>query len=416
MKKRVVITGIGAVTPSGTGKEAIWNSTINGISSAQVSEKFVNNELPVKIACEVKDFEPKMYLKPRTIMCLDRQAQFAFVSAKMAIDDSNLQLDSMLSDKTGVFEGTALASLNTNFERHCLYLKEGIRKISPFALLNGLTGNASAAIASEYKLHGPAVTFSSGCVSSSYAIGYGFRKIQHGELTIAIAGGAEAPVSKEIIGMFSKASLLSTQNDKPGSACKPFDLCRDGFVLGEGGAFLVLEELEHALNRNADIYAELIGFGETTDAFHPSSPEPGGKFYVNAMEFALTDAGITTEEIEYINVHGTATKLNDVSETNAIKNTYKENSANIAVSSTKPVTGHLLGACGSIELIITSLAIKNGLIPPTANLENIDPACNLNVINAPIKKEINYAMSNNLSFGGRNSSIIIKRFLSNSKN
>jgi 3-oxoacyl-[acyl-carrier-protein] synthase II len=411
MKKRVVITGIGVLTPCGIGKQELWNSVINGISYAEVSDVLKCSDIHVKIANELKGFNPENYLNPRTIMRLDRQGVLSFCAAKIAIEDSDLKITESESPKTGIFEGTALSSLNTNFERHSLYIKNGLKKISPMALLNGLTGNASGMIALEYSIHGPAITFSNGCVSSSYAIGYGFKKIQTGELEIAIAGGAEAPVSIEIIGLFAKAGLLSVNNENPGDACKPFDRYRDGFVLGEGGAFLILEELERALMRHAKIYAELKGFGESTDAYHGSSPHPKGIYYANAMKCALVDAGIEPEEIEYVNVHGTATKWNDPSESRAIKSLFKSYSERLPVSSTKQITGHLLGACGSLELAITCLAIMNGQIPHIANLKDKDPECGINVIRSPIKKKINYAMSNNLSFGGRNSSLIIKRFL-----
>jgi 3-oxoacyl-[acyl-carrier-protein] synthase II len=408
MKKRVVITGIGIIAPCGTRKELLWDSVLKGESFAGLSQTLAKANLPVKIACEIKNLENICGLAPRTLMRLDRQGILSLVSAKAAIEDSKLHIDEDLSFNTGVFEGTALASLNTNFERHTKYLNEGLKKISPLALLNGLTGNASGMVSQEFKIHGPAITFSSGCVSSSYAIGYGFKKIQNGELIIAVSGGAEAPVSEEIAGMFSKANLLSTRNDTPAEACKPFDKDRSGFVLGEGGAYLVLEELEHAINRNAGIYAEIIGFGESTDAYHGSSPEPEGRFYAKAMELALGDASILPEDINYINVHGTATKLNDPAETRAIKSVF--GGSKPAVSSTKQVTGHLLGACGSIEMVITCLAVINNKIPPVSNLTTPGPDCDLNVIKYPVEINIKYAMCNNLSFGGRNSSIIISKF------
>lgn len=410
MKNRVVITGIGVITPCGTDNESLLDSVLKGRSFAAVSQTLSDANLPVRIACEIKDLEKVCGLAPRTMMRLDRQGILSFASAKAAIEDSKLIIDESLSYKTGVFEGTALASLNSNFERHTKYIQEGFKKISPLALLNGLTGNASGMIAQELKIHGPAITFSNGCVSSSYSIGYGFRKIKDGELIAAIAGGAEAPVSAEIAGLFSKANLLSTRNEEPQNACKPFDLYRDGFVLGEGGAYLVLEELEHAIQRNARIYAEIIGFGETTDAYHGSSPEPEGRYYAGAMELALKDASILPEDIHYLNVHGTATKLNDPVESRAIKRVFCGKGEGPSVSATKQITGHLLGACGSIEMVITCLALINKVVPPVHNLSSIDPECGLNVSKYPVEKDIQYAMSNNLSFGGRNSSIIISKY------
>lgn len=410
-KKRVVVTGIGVVTPCGDDCEKLWDSVITGNSSAEISNSLKDSEIPVKIASELNNFCPNKYFNPKIAMRLDRQGVFAFAAAKMAVDDARLKTEELPMFKTGVFEGTALASLNTNFQRHSLYLKEGLKKIGPLALLNGLAGNASGVIAHHFNIHGPAITFSNACVSSSIAIGYAFRKIQNGDLEIAIAGGAEAPVSKEIIGLFAKANLLSTNNQEPHGACKPFDLNRNGFFIGEGGAFLILEELERALNRKANIYTELKGFGESTDAYHGSSPEPQGKYYASAMEDAFAEAGVMPEQIDYINVHGTATKLNDPAEANGIKAIFNGHSSNVLISSTKQVTGHLLGACGSLELAITCLAVKNNLAPGVKTLQNVDPECNVNIIKEPVKKEINFAMSNNLSFGGRNSSIIISKFI-----
>lgn len=410
MEKKVVITGIGVITSSGIGKEKLWNSVLNGISSAGISEILKSNNLPAKIASEITDFDALKYLSNRALLRLDKEAAFALIASNMALEDSQLTIDESLSSEIGVFEGTALASLNNNFERHTKYLAEGMKKISPLALLNGLTGNASGMIAQELNIHGPAITFSNGCVSSSYAIGYAYRRIQSGELKAAITGGAEAPVSTEIVGLFSKANLMSTQTEDLNNACRPFDICRNGFFLGEGGAFLVLEELEYALNRNAHIYAELLGFGESTDAYHGSSPEPNGKYYAAAMKDALSDAEIDCEDIDYLNAHGTASKLNDPAESGAIKNVFRSYSRMLPVSSTKQVTGHLLGSCGSLELIITCLALNNCIVPPVSNLETLDPECSINVPKIPIEKEIKYAMSNNLSFGGRNSSIIIKKF------
>jgi 3-oxoacyl-[acyl-carrier-protein] synthase II len=319
-------------------------------------------------------------------------------------------VDCTTSGRTGIFDGTSLGSINSNLSQQRAMIESPSARVSPSALLKGMTGSSSGDVALHFHLHGPAVTFSMGSVSSSYAIGYAFRKIKMNELDVAFAGGAEAPLSKEIVSLFSTAHLLSTDNDAPGAACKPFDVHRNGFVMGEGGAMLILEELHGALKRGARIYAEIAGFGESTDAYHQTTPDPDGCMIVDAMKSAMKEANIHPCEVQYINAHGTATQFNDAAEAKAIERIFNEPGRTLAVSSTKPVTGHLLGACGAVELAVSSLAVFHQWIPPTMNLT--EPECSLDCVPQHGRScTINVAMSNNYSFGGRNSSLVIKRFI-----
>ncbi len=410
--RRVVITGIGVTVPGGIGTGQLWNHIRNGVSAAGVVDGFREEHLPVQIGAEVKNFDPAEFLDRKSVLRTERCTQFALASAELAYHDAGCTMDSTTSGRTGVFDGTSLGSINSNLSQQRAMLEAPSARVSPSALLKGMTGSSSGDVALHFHVHGPAVTFSMGSVSSSYAIGYAFRKIKMNELDVAFAGGAEAPISKEIISLFSTAHLLSTDNDCPATACKPFDVHRNGFVMGEGGAMMILEELQQALKRGARIYAEVVGFGESTDAYHQTTPDPEGNMIVDAMEAAMKEANIRACEVQYINAHGTATQFNDTAEAKAIERVFSESSHSPAVSSTKPITGHLLGACGAVELAITSLALYHQWIPPTMNLTEPEPACSLDCVPQHGRScTINIAMSNNYSFGGRNSSLVIKRFI-----
>lgn len=411
MKHRVVITGIGVVVPCGVGPEKFWYHVGHGIPTADTISRFDTDGLPTRIACETKEFDPHNYLDRRLIRRLERCAQFAVSAAKLAQQDADIMIDAQTGRRTGVFEGTALGCINSNFERHREYLYDGVRHVSPLGLVTGMTGNASSCIAQEFHLQGPSITLSNGCVSSSYAVGCAFRKIQYGEIDVAFAGGAEAPISREMLVLFSKTDLLSKQNDDPTGACKPFDTRRDGFVLGEGGAILIIEQLKHAAKRNARIYAEIVGFGETTDAYHPTRPEPGGEMIAQAMRYALAEAHIQPHEVDYLNAHGTATVFNDPVETRTIKKVFGDHASHLPISSLKPITGHLLGACGVVEVVASVLAIKHKWIPPTANLQQPDPQCDLDCVpKSGRSSDVRVAVSNNYSFGGRNASLVFREF------
>ena len=368
--------------------------------------------LPVQIGAEVKNFDPAEFIDRKSVLRTERCTQFALASAELAYHDAGRTMDSTTSGRTGVFDGTSLGSINSNLSQQRAMIEAPSARVSPSALLKGMTGSSSGDVALHFQAHGPAVTFSMGSVSSSYAIGYAFRKIKMNELDVAFAGGAEAPLSKEIISLFSTAHLLSTDNDSPGAACKPFDVHRNGFVMGEGGAMLILEELQQALKRGAHIYAELVGFGESTDAYHQTTPDPSGNMIAGAMQAAMKEANVNPCEVQYLNAHGTATQFNDAAEAKAIERVFSESGRTLAVSSTKPITGHLLGACGAVELAITSLALYHQWIPPTMNLTEPEPACSLDCVPQHGRScTIDIAMSNNYSFGGRNSSLVIKRFI-----
>jgi 3-oxoacyl-[acyl-carrier-protein] synthase II len=411
-RRRVVVTGIGVTVPGGIGTGQLWNHIHEGVSAAGIVDDFREEHLPVHIGAEVKDFDPAEFIDRKSISRTERCTQFALASAELAYHDAGCTVDCTTSKRTGVFDGTSLGSINSNLSQQRAMLEAPSARVSPSALLKGMTGSSSGDVALHFHTHGPAVTFSMGSVSSSYAIGYAFRKIKMNELDVAFAGGAEAPLSKEIISLFSTAHLLSTDNDCPATACKPFDVHRNGFVMGEGGAMMILEELQQALKRGAHIYAEIAGFGESTDAYHQTTPDPEGSMIVDAMEAAMKEANIRPYEVQYINAHGTATQFNDAAEAKAIQRVFSESGRSPAVSSTKPITGHLLGACGAVEFAITSLAIFHQWIPPTMNLKEPEPAFDLDCVPQHGRScEINVAISNNYSFGGRNSSLVIKRWI-----
>ncbi len=410
--RRVVITGIGLTVPGGIGSEQLWGNLRDGVSAAGVVDALSEEHLPVQIGAEVKNFDPAEFLDRKSVLRTERCTQFALASAELAYHDAGRTMDSTTSERTGVFDGTSLGSINSNLSQQRAMIEAPSARVSPSALLKGMTGSSSGDVALHFHAHGPAVTFSMGSVSSSYAIGYAFRKIKMNELDVAFAGGAEAPLSKEIISLFSTARLLSTDNDSPGAACKPFDVHRNGFVMGEGGAMLILEELQQALKRGAHIYAEIAGFGESTDAYHQTTPDPDGSMVAYAMQAAMKEANVHPSEVQYLNAHGTATQFNDAAEAKAIERVFTESGRTLAVSSTKPITGHLLGACGAVELAITSLALYHQWIPPTMNLTEPEPACSLDCVPQHGRScTIDIAMSNNYSFGGRNSSLVIKRII-----
>lgn len=412
MERRVVITGIGVAAPGGVGHEELWSRIHLGVSAAERLDELGDDRLSVQMGATVKNFDPADYLDRKQISRTERCTQFALASAELAYHDSELSIDPEASRRAGVFDGTSLGSINANLTQQRTMIEAPSARVSPSVLLKGMTGSSSGDVALHFHLNGPSVTFSMGSVSSSYAIGYAYRKIKSNELDIAFAGGSEAPLSKEIIALFSSAHLLSTDNDNPANACKPFDLHRDGFVMGEGGATLILEELEQALKRGAHIYAEIAGFGENTDAYHETTPEPEGMMIAEAMRSAMHEANVQPCDVQYINAHGTATRFNDTAETKAIRRVFATCRKDLAISSTKPNTGHLLGACGALELAITSLALYDQWIPPTLNLRDPEPDCTFDCVPGCGRSSVlTAALSNNYSFGGRNASLLLKRFI-----
>lgn len=410
-KKRVVITGLGVVSPGGIGKNAFWKTIKKGKSITSRITRFDSSSFPCQIAAEAKDFNPLDFMDPKTARRNELSSQFSLASAKMAVEDSQLKINDDHSDKIGVFDGTSLGTLGWQIEQSALFMEKGYRRLHPLSSVIGFPGSAAAAISRVYKLHGPSLTFTSGSTSSSIAIGYGFNAIRKGELDILIAGGSEAPIWPSILASFCKVDVLSKRNDQPDKASRPFDKFRDGFILGEGSGMMILEELQHALNRNATIYAEILGFYANCDAYHATSPDPEGTYIAKAMQLALENAHVKPEEIDYINAHGTSTILNDKIETMAIKKVFGAHAKKLAVSSTKSMIGHLLGACGALELIACALAINKGFIPPTINYEQPDPECDLDYVpNKGLPYKIGTLLSNNFSFGGKNTVLILGEY------
>ncbi|MCK5458090.1 MAG: beta-ketoacyl-ACP synthase II, partial [Melioribacteraceae bacterium] len=367
--RRVVITGIGALTPIGNSIDEMWKNMLLGKSGASTITKFDTTPFTTKFACEVKDFEAEKYIDRKEAKRMDLFAQFAIASAAMAMDDSKIDLDSVDKERFGVIYGSGIGGIKTFEDQARNFINGGPRKISPFFIPMMISDIAAGHISIKYGLKGPNYATTSACATSTHAIADAFFIIQRGSADIIVSGGAEASVTQMAVGGFNAARALSSWNDRPLEASRPFDKDRNGFVIGEGSATLILEELEHAEKRGAKIYAEVIGAGLTGDAFHVTAPAPEGNGAYRSMREALRDGGINPEEVDYINAHGTSTVLNDLNETKAIKNLFGDHAYKIAISSTKSMTGHLLGATGALESIVCILAMKNSIIPPTINLD-----------------------------------------------
>lgn len=410
-RRRIVITGMGVISPVGTGLNKFWDSLINGQSGIDKITCFDANDLPTKIAGEVKDFNPEYYIEKKELKRLDRFTQFAISATKMALEDSGLDLSNIDKTRAGVILGSGIGGTITWEEQHKTLLTKGSRRISPFFIPMMIVNMASGQVSMTFELKGPNFTVVTACASGTNAVGEAFRTLQRGEADIIITGGTEAPITELSMAGFCSMKALSTRNDEPKRASRPFDRDRDGFVMGEGAGILVLETLDNALKRNAKIYGEIIGYGTTADAYHLTQPAPEGEGAARAMKAAISDAGISPKDVDYINAHGTSTPLNDKFETLAIKNTFGDHAYELAVSSTKSMTGHLLGAAGAVEIIASALAVYNDEIPPTINYENKDPECDLNYVpNTSIKRTVNVALSNSMGFGGHNACIIVKKY------
>ncbi|SHF74703.1 3-oxoacyl-[acyl-carrier-protein] synthase II [Caldanaerobius fijiensis DSM 17918] len=411
MNNRVVVTGIGCVTPIGIGKDAYWEALRSGKSGIGPITKFDTSEYPTKIAAEVKDFNPTDFIDKKEAKRMDRYTHFAIASAKMAIEDANLDLNAVDKNRFGVIMGSGIGGIETFEEQFRIMIEKGPGRVSPFFIPMMISNMAAGQIAIMFGAKGPNETTVSACASSTNAIGDAFKLIQSGRADVVLAGGSEASITPMALAGFSALKALSTNNDNYHEASRPFDKNRDGFVMGEGAGVLVLERLDMALARGAKIYAEIVGYGVTCDAYHITAPAPEGEGAARAMEVALADAGIKPEDIDYINAHGTSTEYNDKYETMAIKTVFKEHAYKLAVSSTKSMTGHLLGAAGAIEAIACLLAIDQGFIHPTINLKTPDPDCDLNYVpNTGIERDVKYALSNSFGFGGQNACIIFKKY------
>lgn len=411
MKHRVVITGLGVITAVGQTKEQFWDSIINGKSGVDYITSFDTSKFDVKIGAEVKDFDPGQFMDKKEIRRTDRFVHFAVAASKLALEDSGLVIDQQNAKDVGVVIGSGIGGIRTFEEQTKICLEKGPGRVSPFFIPMLIPDMGSGYISIITGAKGPNHTVVTACASASHSIGNSFRLIQNGYAKAMITGGAEAAISPLSYAGFTSAGALSTNNDNPKGASRPFDLNRDGFVMGEGSGILILEELEHALKRGAKICAELVGFGETGDAYHMTAPHPEGSGAAEAMALAIADAGIKPAQVSYINAHGTSTPANDHLETLAIKTVFGEYAKSIPVSSTKSVTGHLLGAAGGIEAIICALAIRDGLIPPTINYQTPDPNCDLNYVpNNYQKAELEYVLSNSLGFGGHNACLAFRKY------
>jgi 3-oxoacyl-[acyl-carrier-protein] synthase II len=409
--KRCVITGIGILTPIGIGKDAFWQNLSSGRSGIDRITQFDVTNMPVKIAGEVKDFDPLDFMDRKSVKRSDRATQFAIAASQQAIADSQLSLDREKKDEIQVIIGAGVGGLSFAEEQVSTFLTNGPEKISPYLSIITFSGALSSMVSLELDLKGASITVSTGCPAGTDAIGYGFFAIKKGETEIVIAGGAEAPVRPVVVHSFYTMHALSLRNDKPEKASRPFDAERDGFVIAEGAGIVILEELEHALNRGAKIYGEVVSYASTNDAYHMTAPAPDGKAAAMCFRLALEEAGISPEDVDYINPHGSSTPLNDRIETLVIKEVFSDSAYKIPVSSTKSMLGHSIGATGAVEAIICALSITNRFIPPTINYEFPDPECDLDYVpNEGREKDVNVAFTNSFGFGGKNSALVIKRF------
>ncbi|ANF96485.1 beta-ketoacyl-[acyl-carrier-protein] synthase II [Paenibacillus bovis] len=410
LKHRVVITGLGVMTALGKDKDTFWNNLMAGKSGITPIEGFDVSDYPTKIAAQVHDFNPEEYMERKEARKLDRFVQFAVAATAEALKDSKLNVrEDADPERVGVIIGSGIGGLGTFEDQHSILLEKGPKRISPFFIPMMIANMASGHVSIVHGAKGPNVAPVTACASGSHAIGDAFKFIQSGEADVMITGGAEATIRPTGLAGFCSMRAMSTRNDDPASASRPFDTGRDGFVMGEGSGILILESLEHAQKRGAHIYAEVIGYGLSADAFHMTEPDPDGP--ARCMKMAIRTAGIQPEDIDYINAHGTSTPVGDKSETRAIKMALGEHAAKIAVSSTKSMTGHLLGAAGGVEALICALSLQNQIIAPTINLHDQDPECDLDYVpNEPRQANLNVVMSNSFGFGGHNASIILKKF------
>ncbi len=410
--RRVVVTGIGALSPIGLTGDAFWENMMDGMSGSRTITSFDTSDLRTKFGCQLKGFDPTDYMDERTVRRLDPFCQYALAVARETVEDAGVaDLSQEERDRIGVIFGSGIGGMETFREQAEVNYEKGPNRLSPFFIPKLIPDIASGRISMEYGFRGPNYCVVSACATGNNNIGDALMLIQRGLTDGVLCGGSEATVSQLGIGGFSAMRALSTRNDSPETASRPFDSTRDGFVMGEGAGAVFLEELEHARERGADIYAEVIGVGMSADAHHITAPDPDGEGASLAMEMVLRDAALNPEEVDYLNMHGTSTPLGDVAETNAIKRVFGEHAYEMNLSSTKSMTGHLLGAAGAVEAIASILAIRNDIAPPTINFEHEDPECDLNyTFNEPQERPINVAISNAFGFGGHNTSVAFRKF------
>ncbi len=411
-KRRVVITGLGMLSSVGNSVEESWEKLVAGTSGIDHIKSFdVTNDFSSRIGGEVKGFDPREHFEKKRIKKLDRYTQFALVSARQAVQDAALIDAEFNHDRAGVIIASGIGGMFT-YETEAVKLAlSGPRRVSPFFVPKMISNAASAEVAIEFQFRGMNFNVTSACASANHAMGTAFRAIQYGDADIMLSGGAEASVTPLTLAGFCSLKALSTRNDDPTAACRPFDKERDGFLLAEGASVLVLEELEHARARGAKIYAEIVGYAATCDAYHITAPSPGGEGGARAMQMAIKDAGIKPEDIDYINAHGTSTPLNDKNETASIKSVFGDHAKEVSINSTKSMVGHSLGAAAGMEAIVCCKTINTGIIHPTTNQTSPDPDCDLNFTpNTAVKKEVTYALNNSLGFGGHNGVLIFKKY------
>ncbi len=410
--KRVVVTGLGAITPIGNTLAEYWEGLLNGRNGIGPITLFDSSRHDCRIAGEVKGFDPHLYMERKEAKRMDRFAQFGVAASKQALADAQFAINELNAEQVGIIIGTGIGGLKVLEDQQEIYLTRGPDRCSPFMIPMMIANMAAGLTAIHTGAKGPNNCTVTACAAGSNAIGDAFRLVQRGYAQAMICGGTEAAVTPLSVAGFAACKALSTRNDDPAHACRPFDRDRDGFVLGEGSGILLLEELEHALSRGAKIYAEIVGYGMTCDAHHITSPVPGGEGAARAIQLALKDAGITPEQVSYINAHGTSTPANDSTETAAIKTALGEQAYKVAISSTKSMTGHLLGGSGGIEAVATVMAVANDRILPTINLENPDPACDLDYVpNHSRYQKVEVALSNSFGFGGHNVTLAFKKFV-----
>jgi 3-oxoacyl-[acyl-carrier-protein] synthase II len=408
--RRVVVTGMGAITALGFDLDTLWNNLMEGKSGVTVIDHFDVSQYPTRIAAAIRDFNPEDYMDRKDARKMDRFVQFAVAASDLALKDAGIRIgENADPERVGVYVGSGIGGLSTWEEQHRILLEKGPKRVSPFFIPMMIANMASGQISMRNGAKGPNSTSVTACATGTHSIGDSFRLIQRGDADVMICGGAEATITPIGMAGFCAMRAMSTRNEEPEKASRPFDIDRDGFVMGEGSGILVLEELEHAVKRGARIYAEVIGYGLSADAYHMTDPDPDGP--ARCMAMAIRDAGISPEDVQYINAHGTSTPVGDKSEITAIKRTFGDHARKLAVSSTKSMTGHLLGAAGGVEAVILALSIRHGRLAPTINVDNQDPECDLDVVpNQPRSLDLQVGMSNSFGFGGHNATIIMKKY------
>jgi len=410
-KRRVVITGMGVVAPNGIGVQSFWNSLVHGRSGVRKISHFDASSYPSQVAAEVSDFDAANYMSPKSARRMDRFGQFGVACTRMSLDDANLEVTDKNSDRIGIAMGSALGGIPSAEQQHSIFVERGLRRVDPLLAIKIFAGGATSQVSIEFGITGHSNTIGGACAAGTDNFGYAFYAIKNNLADVMIAGGAEAPIVPLTFGAFCLIGALSTRNGDPTRASRPFDRERDGFVMGEGAGVIVLEALEHALARNVHIYAEVLGYGTTNDAYHMVQPLPTGDQAIKSIQLAFQDANIKPADIDHINAHGSSTPLNDKVETKIIKQVFGEYACKIPISANKSMIGHALGAAGAMELIASILTIENQFIPPTINYEFPDPECDLDYVpNKGRKSVVNTVLKNSYGFGGKNSAIIIRKF------